>query len=177
MATAMLVGACGNATKSAARTSADDLVRLFRPTSVDEVVRGSGPELDEVLRRNRSQFDDAFRASSFRSAVADAESVASRETSDRGRDWFVRLDERLQRSAEQKLKTLVCKARLSAQDELGDIELIDLQPWVVREFSAIGIALGPEVARSVVNWLVDKVKDRTSTYDLACLAWVRAQQA
>lgn len=150
----------------------DNILNLFRQTSIDDVARGGAGEPDDVFRANRSVIDDAFRASEFAVAADDAARSANAEVSSKVAELADRLDAAAQRKMESKLRSMICEARLYAQNQEGDVKV--LRPWITQEFAEIELQLSPYGLDSVAHWLTEKVNDKASTYSLACTVWVRA---
>lgn len=170
---ALLTTSCGGGSGTrTAQSALDDVLRLFRPTSIDEVAAGRVDDLSGVFRRNATAVDEAFDVASFRTAVDDAALNANGEVQSRVRTLFAQLDAFVQQQIDTKLRTMICEARLYAQNQTGDVELF--RPWIEQEFAEIQVRLGDFDLEQVGRWLTEKVNDKTSLYSLACMAWVRA---
>ena len=177
----MLLAACGGSGKTVAKTATqtgsksvgaylDDIVGLFRHSSIDEVASGGVGKVDDVFRTNRSFIDDAFRAGVFATAADDAARLADSQVKSKVAELFDNLDEFVQAKAEKKIQSMICEARLVAYDEQGDVELF--KPWIERQFGEIDITLNAAL-EPIAQWLAEKVNDKTSTYSLACTVWLR----
>jgi hypothetical protein len=149
----------------------DDLLRLFKMGTLDDVARGGLPDLAETFRANSPEIANALRVSSFSRAVAAAAASASPRFRRFVAERFANLDASIQRMIERKLQTMLCEARLYAQNFSGDVEV--LQPWVAGQFGSIGVPLTPTGTGGVAAWLTEKVNDERTRYSMACFAWVR----
>lgn len=171
----LVLTACGGGAKPGGQAVAgqlDDILKLFRQTSIEDVARGGAGEADDVFRANRSVIDDAFRESEFAVAADDAARSANAQVSSKVAELADRLDAAAQRKMGSKLRSMICEARLYAQNQEGDVEV--LRPWITQEFGEIELQLSPYGLDSVAHWLTEKVNDKASTYSLACTVWLRA---
>lgn len=149
----------------------DDVLKLFRQTSIDDVVRGGTDDLDQVFRANSGTIDRAFRTPGFQTAVRDSAVAAEAQVTSRVSTLFDRLDSVAQKQVERKLRTMICEARLYAQNQHGDVEV--LRPWISQEFNEIEVQLTLYGLDEIGRWLAEKVNDKTSLYSLACVVWMR----
>jgi hypothetical protein len=151
----------------------DDVLRGFGRSTMDDVVRGTTGQLDDAIVRNRRTLADAFTVSTFDDAVRQAEAAAASERRATVDRWFSKLGDKAEVAAERQLLSMMCKARLLAQDYEGDVDV--LGPWVRQEFASIGFDLSTSDVGTVANWLTEKVNDKTSAYSLACMAYARSR--
>lgn len=149
----------------------NDLLGLFPEQGLDDVIRGTSDDVDDVFRTNRATVDDAFKVPAFADAVNTAVATADVEV----RSLASRFEPKFQAAVEKKLRTMVCEARLWAQNQGGDVEIF--RPWITEQFATIDVYLTDVGLEDVANWFTDKLSDATSTYSLACMAWVRASSS
>jgi hypothetical protein len=164
-------GGGGGAARRTAQATLDDVLRGIRQASLDDVTRGAAGDVDDAFRANSSAVDDAFRVGAFRTAVSEAARVADVEVQSQVDRWFDGFDDFIKRRVERKIKIMICEARLYAQNQEGDIELF--APWIMHEFESIDVLLTDSGVAEVGEFLAEKVNDKSSTYSLACFAWVQ----
>jgi hypothetical protein len=114
------------------------------------------------------------RPTAFKAAADDAKFTADAEVRSETATFFSSLDATVQGKIEAKFRSMICEARLYAQDQHGDVELF--KGWIDQEFKSIDVVLTQYGMDEVSEWLAAKVNDKTSLYSLACMAWVRGTQ-
>ena len=170
-------GGGGGAVRSgggAVRSALDDVLNAIPKNSIRTVVRGEADDLDDVFRANSTVVNGAFRLPAFSTAVDDAVRTADNQVQSKVEELFDRLEATTQKQIEKTLRKMICEARLYAQNQQGDVEL--LKPWIAQEFQRIRILLWSDDLEDVAGWLADKVNDKSSLYSLACMGWVRTMR-
>lgn len=151
----------------------DDVLNAIPKRPIRAVVSGEADNLDDVFRANSTVVDDAFRSAAFSTAVDDAVRTADNQVQSKVEELFDRLDTTVQKQIEKRLRMMICEARLYAQNQHGDVEL--LKPWITQEFERIIVLTSYDV-EEVGRWLANKVNDKSSLYSLACMSWVRTMR-